>query len=115
MKTMEELFALPVETKQRNVCPKPYVGYLNHNNLSESLGISNANILENINEFTQQLWPHGDGNENISKTIQLFAEKLVEIDVMVRRMVMESFGIEKYIDDHLKSTAYATDEVYCTT
>nr|Q9ZTA2.1 RecName: Full=Probable inactive 2-oxoglutarate-dependent dioxygenase AOP2 [Arabidopsis thaliana]AAC79099.1 putative oxidoreductase [Arabidopsis thaliana]CAB77791.1 putative oxidoreductase [Arabidopsis thaliana] len=111
MKTMEELFALPVETKQRNVCPKPYVGYLNHNNLSESLGISNANILENINEFTQQLWPHGDGNENISKTIQLFAEKLVEIDVMVRRMVMESFGIEKYIDDHLKSTAYATDEL----
>nr|Q944Z9.1 RecName: Full=2-oxoglutarate-dependent dioxygenase AOP2 [Arabidopsis thaliana]AAL14665.1 2-oxoglutarate-dependent dioxygenase [Arabidopsis thaliana] len=106
MKTMEELFALPVETKQRNVCPKPYVGYLNHNNLSESLGISNANILENINEFTQQLWPHGDGNENISKTIQLFAEKLVEIDVMVRRMVMESFGIEKYIDDHLKSTEY---------
>jgi len=30
----------------------------------------------------------------------------VEIDVMVRRMVMESFGIEKYIDDHLKSTEY---------
>lgn len=40
------------------------------------------------------------------KTIQLFAEKLVEIDVMVRRMVMESFGIEKYIDEHLNSTEY---------
>ncbi|CAH8273337.1 unnamed protein product [Arabidopsis lyrata] len=106
VKTMEELFGLPVETKKRNVCPKPYVGYLNHNNLSESLGISNANILENINEFSQQLWPDGDGNENISKTIQLFAEKLGEIDVMVRRMVMESFGIEKYIDEHLNSTEY---------
>lgn len=39
-----------------------------------------------------------------SKKIQLFSEKLVELDVMVRRLVMESYGIEKYIDEHLSST-----------
>ncbi|KAF8081725.1 hypothetical protein N665_0869s0007 [Sinapis alba] len=47
-----------------------------------------------------------NGNKSTSKTIQKFSEKLAEIDVMVRRMVMESFGIEKYFDEHLNSTNY---------
>lgn len=34
------------------------------------------------------------------------SEKLAELDVMVRRMILESFGIEKYIDEHLDSTNY---------
>ncbi|CAF1702665.1 BnaC03g30390D [Brassica napus] len=28
---MEELFDLPIQTKQRNVSSKPFHGYLNHN------------------------------------------------------------------------------------
>ena len=35
-----------------------------------------------------------------------FAERLVELDLMARRMTMESFGIEKYLDEHLNSTYY---------
>lgn len=60
LEAMEELFALPTETKKRNVCPAPFVGYLTHNNLSESFGIKDPYILENAHEFTQQLWPEGN-------------------------------------------------------
>ncbi|KAL1209328.1 putative inactive 2-oxoglutarate-dependent dioxygenase AOP2 [Cardamine amara subsp. amara] len=63
---MEELFSLPVETKKRNVCPKPYVGYLNHNNLPESLGIQNPNILENVDDFAQHSTAHGQTVTRIS-------------------------------------------------
>ncbi|KAG7614959.1 putative 2-oxoglutarate-dependent dioxygenase AOP1 [Arabidopsis thaliana] len=103
---MEDLFELPIPTKQRNVSSKPFHGYLCHN-LYESLGIDDANVLEKVNDFTQQLWPD-HGNKSISETIHLFSEQLVELDLMVRRMIMESFGIENYIDEHLNSTYYLT-------
>ncbi|WZZ34585.1 hypothetical protein YC2023_017986 [Brassica napus] len=106
LEAMKELFELPVEAKRRNVSPKPYTGYSTHNGLSESLGIQDPEVLEKVNEFTQLLRPDCEGNKSISETIQKFSEKLAELDVMVRRMVMESFGIEKYFDEHLKSTNY---------
>lgn len=42
----------------------------------------------------------------LKETIQMFSEKLAEVDVMVRRMIMESFVIDNYIDEHLNSTNY---------
>ncbi|CAH8358526.1 unnamed protein product [Eruca vesicaria subsp. sativa] len=102
---MEELFDLPVQTKQRHVSSKPFHGYLNYN-VCQSFGISDANLVEKVNEFTQQLWP-GQGNKRISETVHVYSKYLVELDMMVRRMIMESFGIEKHIDEHLDSTTYA--------
>lgn len=32
-----------------------------------------------------------------------FSKQLPELDVMVRRMITESFGIEKYIEEHINS------------
>ncbi|KAK8576779.1 hypothetical protein V6N13_015212 [Hibiscus sabdariffa] len=29
-----------------------------------------------------------------------------EVDRMVRRMILESFGVEKYMDEHMNSTRY---------
>lgn len=60
---MQELFELPIQTKQKKVSPKPFYGYLNHN-LYQSLGIDDANILEKVNDFTQQIWPDL-GNKSI--------------------------------------------------
>ncbi|KAG2331322.1 hypothetical protein Bca52824_002502 [Brassica carinata] len=85
---MEELFDLPVQTKQRN-----------------SFGIDEANLVEKVNDFTRQIWPD-HGNKRISGTMHGFSEQLAKLDVMVRRMLIESFGIEKYIDEHLNSTNY---------
>ncbi|KAF8087417.1 hypothetical protein N665_0587s0023 [Sinapis alba] len=106
LEAMKELFELPLEAKRRNVSPEPYTGYMTHNGISESLGIQDANVLEKVNEFTQLLRPDCEGNKSTSETIQKFSEKLAELDVMVRRMVMESFGIEKYFDEHLNSMNY---------
>ncbi|EOA22614.1 hypothetical protein CARUB_v10003282mg [Capsella rubella] len=101
---VEELFKLPVQTRQRNVSSKPYHGYLSHN-LYQSFGIDDANVFDKVNDFTRQLWPD-HGNKSISETIHQFSEKLSELEVMVRRMIMESFGIQRYIDEHLNSTNY---------
>ncbi|KAG2330804.1 hypothetical protein Bca4012_040788 [Brassica carinata] len=101
---MEKLFDLPVQTKQRNVSSKPFHGYLSHN-LYQSLGIEDANVAEKVNDFIQLLWPD-HGNKSISEMMYKFSEQLVELDVMVRRMIMESFGVEKYLDEHLNSTNY---------
>ncbi|KAF8081726.1 hypothetical protein N665_0869s0008 [Sinapis alba] len=110
---MEELFDLPTETKQRNVSSKPYHGYLSHN-IHESLGIDDANLAERVNDFTQQIWP-GQGNKRISETMHVVSKQLTELDVMVRGMILESFGIEKYIEEHLNSTNYLFRMIKYTT
>lgn len=33
-------------------------------------------------------------------------EQLSELDRVVRRMILESFGIEKYMEEHMNSTKY---------
>ncbi|CAN8308602.1 unnamed protein product [Cochlearia groenlandica] len=104
LEAMEELFELPIQTKQRNLSSKLFHGFFS-NNLSQSFGVDDANIEEKVNEFTQQLWPD-HGNKSISKTIHRFSEQLTEVAIMVTKMIMESFGIEKYIDQHLDSTEY---------
>ncbi|CAN7089344.1 unnamed protein product [Brassica rapa subsp. narinosa] len=104
---MEKLFDLPVQTKQRNVSSKPFHGYLSHN-LYQSLGIEDANVAEKVNDFIQLLWPD-HGNKSIRPypmMMHKFSTQLVELDVMVRKMIMESFGVEKYLDEHLNSTNY---------
>ncbi|KAK0595174.1 hypothetical protein LWI29_004264 [Acer saccharum] len=104
---LEELFNLPLETKLRNLSKKPFHGYVGQHPrmpLYESLGIDDANIIENVNSLTNNLWPHG--NQSFSKTIQSFAEKVSELDETIRRMVLESFGLEKYMDEHMNSTNY---------
>ncbi|KAK9149779.1 hypothetical protein Scep_008536 [Stephania cephalantha] len=39
-----------------------------------------------------------------SETLNSFAKKITELDEMVRRMVLEGFGVEKYGDEHFEST-----------
>ena len=42
----------------------------------------------------------------VSKTIQSYSEQLSELDQTVRRMVLESLGLEKYMDEHMNSTNF---------
>lgn len=41
-----------------------------------------------------------------SNIVQSMSEKLSKMDQMVRRMVVESLGLEKYLNQHLDSTNY---------
>lgn len=41
-----------------------------------------------------------------SNSIQAFSEKLSELDQMIHMMSLESLGLEKHIDEHIKSVDY---------
>lgn len=38
--------------------------------------------------------------------MQVFSEQLSELDQIVRRMILESLGVEKYMEEHMESTNY---------
>ncbi|XP_038694945.1 probable 2-oxoglutarate-dependent dioxygenase AOP1 [Tripterygium wilfordii] len=104
---LEELFDLPLATKMRNVSKKPYHGYVGQYPqvpLYESMGIDDANVAENVEIATRSLWP--EGNHGFSKTIQSYSEHVSELDQMIRKMIVESLGLEKYMDEHMNSTNY---------
>ncbi|KAH1148088.1 hypothetical protein GLYMA_15G205100v4 [Glycine max] len=104
---LQELFDLPLQTKILNVSKKPYRGYVGQYPmvpLFESMGIDDANVYENVESMTNIMWPHG--NPSFSKTIQSFSEQLSELDQIIRKMILESLGVEKYLEEHMNSTNY---------
>ncbi|KAL1551455.1 putative 2-oxoglutarate-dependent dioxygenase AOP1 [Salvia divinorum] len=106
---MRQLFDRPLAIKLRNKYPhKPYAGYMgqhDHVPLYESLGIDGALSSRAVDTFANLMWP-GQGNPTFSKDFRLYCEKLSELDKIVRRVVVESLGLEDYIDEHINSTDY---------
>ncbi|CAI0422549.1 unnamed protein product [Linum tenue] len=95
--SLEELFDLPLQTKLRNVSKKPFHGYVGQYPqapLYESMGIDDADALEKVETLTKT-WPQGNPSFRLS-----------EFDQTVRKMIVESFGLEKYMDEHIDSTNY---------
>ena len=41
-----------------------------------------------------------------SKSIQSFSEEMLGLERMVKRMILESLSLEKYIDEHMESNYY---------
>ncbi|CAN7106887.1 unnamed protein product [Brassica rapa subsp. narinosa] len=69
--------------------------------LYEGMGIDGLDNLDVVIDLTHKVWPQG--NNTFSNTVHSFAEKLIELNVNVRTMVLESFGLEKYVEKHLNS------------
>ncbi|GMI93850.1 hypothetical protein like AT1G52820 [Hibiscus trionum] len=104
---LEELFDLPLEIKTRNVSKTPYHGYIGQHPkipLFESIGFDDAHVLENVEAQTRTFWPQG--NTSFSEIMQSYAKGLRELDQMIRRMILEIFEIEKYMDEHMESSEY---------
>ncbi|CAA0839116.1 2-oxoglutarate (2OG) and Fe(II)-dependent oxygenase superfamily protein [Striga hermonthica] len=104
---LKQLFDLPLENKLRNRSNTPYHGYVGQYAmvpLYESLGLQDALSPGKIKSFTNLMW--AQGNPTFSEAIETFSEQLSELDKIVRRMVLESLGLEKYMDEHLGSTNY---------
>ncbi|KAF2301093.1 hypothetical protein GH714_020032 [Hevea brasiliensis] len=102
---LEEIFALPLEIKKRNVSEKAFHGYIGSSSpgsLYESMGFDNPEDHKEVERFTKIMWP--EGNTNFSKTVHWFSKILSELDQTIRRMIVESFGIEKYLEEHMNST-----------
>ncbi|OMP00230.1 Oxoglutarate/iron-dependent dioxygenase [Corchorus olitorius] len=103
---MEELFDLPFQTKQLCVPDKLFRGYNRlSSRLHESILIDDANVAENIEQrLTKIFWPQG--NSNFSQTLFSFSELASGLEKKIRRMILESFGVEKYADELIDSTNY---------
>ncbi|XP_030526331.1 probable inactive 2-oxoglutarate-dependent dioxygenase AOP2 [Rhodamnia argentea] len=104
---LQELFALPTETKMKNQYQKPlngYVGQIAKLPLHESLGIDDATSLEGTQRFTDLMWPNG--NDRFRNIMNSYAKLAAELDRTVTRMIFESYNSGKYYDSYIGSTTY---------
>ncbi|KAE8658406.1 gibberellin 20 oxidase 1 [Hibiscus syriacus] len=103
---LEELFDLPFQTKKLCASEKPFRGYNGSpSGVVESMSTDDAHIAENIEQrLTTILWPQG--NINFSKTLVSFTQLASKLETTIMRMILESFGVEKYMDELTESTNY---------
>ncbi|XP_039117311.1 probable 2-oxoglutarate-dependent dioxygenase AOP1 [Dioscorea cayenensis subsp. rotundata] len=104
---VKELFNLPLEAKLRNVSDKPFHGYLGQIPFLryESLAILHPHEPDAIKAFTDLLWPQGS-SDTFCEPVCGFSKLLVELDQMVRMMVLESLGVEKHYDSLMKTNKF---------
>ncbi|PPS12502.1 hypothetical protein GOBAR_AA08136 [Gossypium barbadense] len=79
--SLKELFELPLETKMKN----------------------GLKIQTLVKMLSPSLIAFGPMETQVSG---LMVEQLSELDQVVRRMILESFGIEKYMEEHMNSSNY---------
>lgn len=62
---LEEVFALPLENKKRNVSEKPFHGYIGSSSpmsLYESIGFDDPDYYKEVERFANIMWPEGNTN-----------------------------------------------------
>ncbi|KAL2320699.1 hypothetical protein Fmac_029668 [Flemingia macrophylla] len=104
---VEEMFDLPLLTKQRVVSSRPYHGYGGyggHGQIFESMGIEDVDVHHKVETLIKVLWPQG--KPSFSKNLQFLVEQVSRLDQIIRKMMLESLGVEKYLEEHMKSTNY---------
>ncbi|ERN14468.1 probable 2-oxoglutarate-dependent dioxygenase AOP1 [Amborella trichopoda] len=104
---MKELFEIPQETKMNNRSEFKYHGYrapVPEAPFFEVTGIDHAALPENIERFTDLMWPQG--NTKFNETVKTVTMKITELAKLIQIMVLESYGAEKYFDDLDKSSNY---------
>ncbi|XP_062088573.1 probable 2-oxoglutarate-dependent dioxygenase AOP1 [Humulus lupulus] len=103
----QDLFDLPIETKKKKVSDRPgcgYIGQIPIIPLYESMEVDNPTTFQNVEYFTNTMWPQG--NEIFRESVLSFSKPVVELYEMATRMVFDSFGIGRYHRSHMESTSY---------
>ncbi|KAK4725092.1 hypothetical protein R3W88_027871 [Solanum pinnatisectum] len=104
----KEIFEFPLETKMKNLSKKlpfnGYIGKLPTLPLYESVCIDDLLQPESVETFANIFWP--EGNPEFCNVVKSYSKPLVELDEMVKRMVLESLGLQNYIDQFLDLTSF---------
>ncbi|KAG2403354.1 2-oxoglutarate-dependent dioxygenase [Vigna angularis] len=105
---MKKFFDLPTETKRRKTTDKPIFSYSGQRPqipLYESAGIMNPLSFQDCQKYTHVMWPQG--NHAFCESVNSYAKEIVEVDHIVKRMMFESYGVErKKLECLLESTEY---------
>ncbi|CAN6242560.1 unnamed protein product [Urochloa humidicola] len=89
------LFALPLETKQKNVFTfGPLSGYVRKfpGTALESIQVAEATDPRGVSEFTNLFWPQG--NPEFNNTILAFAKSMLKLEQTVQKMTLEGLGVQ---------------------
>ncbi|KAK6802423.1 hypothetical protein RDI58_000203 [Solanum bulbocastanum] len=65
----------------------------------ESLSISDLLNPQNVETFANIFWPHG--NPEFCNLVKSYANSLLKLDEMMKRMILENLGLEKHINELL--------------
>ncbi|XP_060200949.1 probable 2-oxoglutarate-dependent dioxygenase AOP1 [Lycium barbarum] len=101
--TSKEIFEFPLETKLKNFSEKPFDGYKGQVPflpLYESLSISDLPKPQGVETFANIFWPE-NGNLDFCNLVRSYTKLLMELDEMVKKMILESLGMINYIDEFL--------------
>ncbi|XP_038898684.1 probable 2-oxoglutarate-dependent dioxygenase AOP1 [Benincasa hispida] len=105
----KELFHLPLETRIKNTSEKPYHGYFGGYSvlpLYESMGIDNPIELQATQSFANLMWPTKENN-HFCGTVERFSTLVAELEKMVTKMVLESYGLSKLVNEpNMESANY---------
>ncbi|KAM3340070.1 putative 2-oxoglutarate-dependent dioxygenase AOP1 [Capsicum galapagoense] len=105
--TLKEIFEFPLETKMKNVSKKSFNGYLGQLPtlpLYESVCIDDLLQPGSVETFANIFWP--DGNPDFCNVVKSYSKPLVELDEMVKRMVLENLGLKDYVDEFLDLSSF---------
>ncbi|KAL3745052.1 hypothetical protein ACJRO7_014200 [Eucalyptus globulus] len=105
---LEALLEFPTDVKRRfNVPNKPHVGYLGnlpHSPLYEVFGMNYTPNSSSIEGFAYLMWPKG--NTRFCETMKTYVTRVLELDSLVKKLVLGSLGVEKYLESLAKSVRY---------
>ncbi|KAL3745050.1 hypothetical protein ACJRO7_014198 [Eucalyptus globulus] len=105
---LEALLELPTDVKRQfNDPDKPYEGYLAnlpHSPLYEAFAMNYAPNSGSIEGFADLIWPKG--NTRFCETMKTYVTRVLELDSLVKKLVLGSLGVDKYLESLAKSVGY---------
>ncbi|PHU29515.1 hypothetical protein BC332_01608, partial [Capsicum chinense] len=105
--TFKEVCDLPL-SKLKEYIDKPYHIYdkqIPRNPIYSSVRSADLLLPNSVETFANTFWPHGE-KPNICNVVKSYYKSLMELDEMVKKMVLESLGLQNYIDEFLDGNSY---------